>query len=147
MFYSVQNDSICIQRGLNAGFFASCQIRLMSIVHYFNTYKCIPSSVDSSQQFILYKKTIEDDITKDFFKSIDIPIDYTSHIRLCKQDDCLDQITYDSILPFITKYFTPSDHLIELMHQLIHTYNITPENCIGVYYRGRRLIRDYFSNF
>ena len=39
----------------NAGFFSCCSIRLNKIVDYINLNRKLPTSVDSSQQFLWYK--------------------------------------------------------------------------------------------
>ena len=52
----------------NAGFFSCCSIRLHDIIMFFNTNKRLPDIVDSSTQFIWYKRYPRD-ITFDYFNN------------------------------------------------------------------------------
>lgn len=39
-------------------------------------------------------------------------------------------------MPFVNKYFSPSDEILQTQLKLKQSYNILPNNTIGVYYRG-----------
>jgi len=54
----------------NAGFFSCCSIKLTEIVNFINSNKRLPDNVDSSEQFIWYKKEewCNKDITFDYFE-------------------------------------------------------------------------------
>jgi hypothetical protein len=53
----------------NGGFFSCCSIRLLRIIDFYNKYKKLPDIVDSSEQFLIYKKeNINDDITFSYFE-------------------------------------------------------------------------------
>jgi hypothetical protein len=125
----------------NAGFFSCFSVRAHEIIQYFNINKCLPSIVDSSVQFRMYKHHFEDDITFDFLKPYnnDIEIHYTGGITLditWLQFQKYKDIPYNTITPFINKYFTPSDRIQSLSTSIMEKYALTPTNCIGVYYRG-----------
>ena len=127
----------------NAGFFSCCNIKLRNILHYFNSNKCLPETVDSSAQFKLYKPVgFNKDITYHFFKYMDSPsILYDSDIVL-RNDDKEDQfsdytqLNLKRVAPLLDRYFTPSQKIIDTRNQLLHKYNINTEKCIAVYYRG-----------
>ena len=55
----------------DSGFFSCCSLRLNDIVDYFNNNKCLPETVNSSNQFTWYKpKEFRNrDITYDYFEN------------------------------------------------------------------------------
>jgi hypothetical protein len=122
-------------------------MRLHKIINYFNNNKRLPQLVDSSAQFALYKPVymIYNDITEDFF------INNTNNNKnnilyekdvLIRNDIIEDQfsnyktLNIEDIKPFIQKYFSPSQEIMEIQSILIKKYNIQVDNCIAVYYRG-----------
>lgn len=127
---------------LKAGFFSSCSIKLYEIVNYFNNNKMLPSEVDSNELFLKYKYSNNIDITYDFFEHYDkndIQIEYKKHIDIdynCHQLENYKDVDYKSLVPFINKYFSPSEKIKSKYNELIDKYNIKPYNCIGLYYRG-----------
>jgi hypothetical protein len=124
------------------GFFSCCSVRLHDIIQYYNSYKSIPQKVDSLEQFKLYKYDDTKDVTFDFFEhydSVNVSIVCEQSISItcmCYQFDNYRNVNYTVLLPFVTKYFTPSTQIINNCNNLIQRYNINTENCIGVYYRG-----------
>ena len=48
--------------------FSCCTIKLHHIVEFINSNKTLPNKVDSSEQFHLYKKNQDEDVTFDYFK-------------------------------------------------------------------------------
>ena len=67
----------------NGGFFSCCSVKLDNIIEFINKNKRPPTTVDSSQQFNLYKKG-PGDITYEYFEhynnitdiTINYPINY-----------------------------------------------------------------------
>ena len=132
----------------DAGFFSGCSVKLYNIIKYFNNNKTLPSSVDTSDLFYLYKSDKSLDITFDFVKHYDtihedilydkIPpinikkLESTSYLQFANYKD----VEYNSILPFVKKYCSPSTRVLSIKDELISKYNINPSNCIGLYYRG-----------
>ena len=45
-------------------------------------------------------------------------------------------VDYNSIIPFVNKYFSPSQNIINIRDRLYIQYNIDVNNCIALYYRG-----------
>lgn len=126
----------------NAGFFSCCTVKLHCIVQCVNLYKKLPDTVDSSEQFELYKKQAEKDkdITYNFFEhhddmkniEIQIPIDYIHQHQLIEYS----QLDYERIYPIIKKYFTPSSNINENVNKLENRYSLDVNNTLAVYYRG-----------
>ena len=126
----------------NCGFFSCCSVKIYKIINYFSKNKTLPNIVDSSRLFGMYKKDDKVDITPDFFlhpDSISKTITYSKKIPITKwgfQVNNYKSVDYDSIVPFVNKYFAPSPRIINIYNKLITKYNINPDNCIGLYYRG-----------
>jgi len=119
----------------NAGFFSCCNMRLHKIINYFNNNKRLPQLVDSSAQFALYKPVymIYNDITEDFFinntNNNKNNILYEKDVFI-RNDIIEDQfsnyktLNIEDIKPFIQKYFSPSQEIMEIQSILIKKYNI-----------------------
>jgi hypothetical protein len=125
----------------SCGFFSCCSVKLHYIIEYFNKEKKLPDYVDSSEQFLIYKPIylLYDDITYHFFKHENtenieyinkIDFDWNAPLRPYKELDI------DRLKPFINKYFTPSDEIVEISEYLETKYNLDYNNICAVYYRG-----------
>lgn len=130
----------------NAGFFSCCFVRLNSILEYYNTNKCLPEIVDSSQQFSFYKEENRD-ITLDFFedsKNLDF-LESNNSDKIYfngSQFSSYDIINYDQLTPFIRKYFSPSKSVLSIKQFLINQYNIDPSNTCVIRFRGNDKIKE-----
>lgn len=133
----------------NAGFFSCCTIRLFDIIRYFYANRTLPKIVDSCEQYELYKKNQNVDVTFDFFehydnkyiniscKSIDICLIFglaiqTSYFQFFNYK----HIDYQLINSFVEKYFSPSSTIVNIRNELQMKYNIDVNNCVAVYFRG-----------
>ena len=131
----------------NCGFFSCCSVKLHYIVEYFNKEKQLPDSVDSSEQFLIYKplNMLHKDITYDFFKKPTMEtIEYTSKI-IYDWDASLrpyNTLPFDKLKPFVDNYFSPSDEILEISEHLIKKYNLDVNNLCAVYYRGTDQYKD-----
>ena len=126
------------------GFFSNCSVKLDIIINYYNKHNFLPKTVDSSKLFYMYKINKMDDITYHFFENennIDANIKplkkliYDGGIIQMQYKE-YKKIDFNNINPFIKKYFTPSNEIIHLQNFLMIKYNINPEQCIALYYRG-----------
>jgi hypothetical protein len=45
-------------------------------------------------------------------------------------------LDFESLAPFIKKYFSPSQGIIDIRDSIVSKYKIDVQNCIGLYYRG-----------
>lgn len=134
------NQTIVINH--NFGFFSCCSVRLAEIILYVNKYNKLPVDVNSSNSFRMYK-CADIDVTFHFFTHYNeihpqIEPEY-KHIDIdhnCYQFTNYKNIDYTYIIPFITKYFTPTPSILSNYNNLINKYNIIPQKCIGLYYRG-----------
>ena len=116
-------------------------MKLHYIIKYFNEEKQLPDGVDSSEQFLIYKPLhmLNNDITYDFFKKpTNESIEYTSKI-IYDWDAVMrpyNTLELDKLKPFIKRYFSPSDEILEISKNLTEKYNLDFNNLCAVYYRG-----------
>jgi predicted O-linked N-acetylglucosamine transferase (SPINDLY family) len=124
----------------NSGFFSCCSVRLHDIISYFNTNKCLPTEVDSSEHFGLYKKDSTKDITFDYFKqcSNSTSIIYSRPVPFHHEDQfaVYSQLDYTALTPFVQAYFSPSPSILQRVEALQKKYSIHPENTCVLFYRG-----------
>lgn len=139
----------------DAGFFSCCSVKLDDIVDFINTKHIVPS-VDGSSQFSMYKFN-HGDITYDYFEKynniqniIKYPIDYKENYQF--MDYSL--LEYNTILPIVKKYYTPSKHVMNTVEYLKNKYEINEHNedfepfesgqyeYIAVYYRATDKIEE-----
>ena len=123
-----------------AGFFSCCSTKLDDIIEFFNNEKSLPDQIDSSMQFILYKKDENSDITYNYFKkpisSISIPyIGKVSYIE-DHQFSNYRNLPLESISPFIKKYFSPANAIIEMRDEYKKKYKVDTEHLCVLFYRG-----------
>jgi hypothetical protein len=139
------------------GFFSCCSIKIYEIIEFFNKNKKLPYGIDGSAIFYMYKPKNIVDVTYDFFEhynKINEKIIYNKNIEIKSgnfQFDEYKSIDYEIINPFVKKYFTPSQKIVDIENELINLYNINTNNCIGLYYRGTDKITetelDSFENY
>lgn len=133
-------DSVILKSLHNAGFFSCCSTKLDDIIEFFNKEKSLPDKIDSSTQFSWYKNDENSDITYNYFKnpisSISIP--YIEQVLYNQNDQFRDYRTLPlaSILPFIKKYFSPSNAIIEMKEEYKKKYNVDKDHLCVLFYRG-----------
>ena len=122
----------------DAGFFSVCNINLLTVMDYFNRCSRF-CKLDTSNQWSLYKDE-PGDVYNQFFNYNPNPIDIEpqsyitgdTEIQFCNYK----LINYNFVNPFIYKYFSFSDKVLEIKKQLLHKYDISPTNTISIFYRG-----------
>jgi hypothetical protein len=119
----------------NNGFFSTCSIILHYTVEYFNHYRKLPETIDTSDAFNWYRPgCLESFFTLDINKKISYrnPIlyehfhQYTDYMKL----------DYAGVKPFLQKYFTPSEEVQGLIKDLEAKYQINYQNTCVLFYRG-----------
>ncbi len=120
----------------SCGFFSCCSVKLKTLTDYFNYYNTLPVNLNCSKQFHLYKRDPHKDVTFDFFQYQNIPI--INKINYCTGNQFIDykKLDFKNIIPFIKMFFEPSQMIKNISSDLIKKYNICPEKCIALYYRG-----------
>ena len=136
----IPNKEILKINGHNAGFFSCCSQRLFNIINFFNEKKCLPYSVDSSEQFEFFKDKNED-VSFRFFEDNESDIKYIEPVILSTSNDELqfsnyEDINFEKLTPFIKKYFSPSLEVQYMKKYHIEKYSIYTNNTCAVFYRG-----------
>lgn len=126
----------------DSGFFSNSSVALYRIIGFFNHYKRLPHGVDFSQSYKWYKDNPDQDVYRELFRQdIDIDIQYKdqigAHHGRCHSD--FSKIEYDSLNPFIRKYFTPRKHVVDFAYNYLSEHSILPEKTVGIIYRGTDL--------
>jgi len=119
-------------------------VRLNEIVDYLNKNKECPGIVDTSEQFKWYKPEGEiRDITYDYFnKDLEdnLVVPFTGFVDYIHQYQFIDykKIDYNSIIPLLKKYFTPSLQIQEIINNMEKKYNLEKqyENICVLFHRG-----------
>ena len=139
----------------NFGFFSCCSVKLECIVNYINdnNFK-FPDLVDSSRQFSWYKENEEEDITYNYFEHYDNINGITNKKNLIPNNISAYQyyiyqlLDFDSINPIITKYFSPSNIILNIIQDMEKKYNIDYNNICVLFYRGNDKNREtYICNY
>lgn len=128
----------------NGGFFSCCSTRLHDIIHYYNTHHKLPTSLDSSSQFLFYKPAdrLNDDIAYDYFdKNMENSYNINPYTALVNYHEKYQYSTYNDlhfseICPFVTKYFYPSESISRLIMIMELKYIEDYDNTCVLFYRG-----------
>lgn len=121
------------------GFFSCVNIILNEIIRFYNINKRLPV-VDFSPCFSLYKDSPDDNIYNLIFsedKTVSEPKKKEIKVKLGIGGNYKNIIKSENdIIPFIDRYFRPSDIVTQTRYGLEEKYNITYENTAGLYFRG-----------
>jgi len=130
----------------NAGFFSCSTQRLRRIMDFFNSNKECPTVVDSSRQFEFYKTDPNSDLTPFFYVEDVIDITYNDNVFFTTLRDAIDHhsdqfedyklINFDGVIPFVKKYFKPSQMVVDSITRYETKYNLDYNNLCSVLYRG-----------
>ena len=128
----------------SSGFFSCCSVKLNAIVDFANLHNSFPENIDGQGFFGMYKmpEQMNQDITHVFFRhptELPEPIDRAPpSVRFSVWDQFrpYSQFDYKNVVPIVKKFFEPSAQIIALVNQFKNKYDIDPDNCIAVYYRG-----------
>jgi len=127
----------------NFGFFSCSTMRLHYLIDYFHENKALPVIFDSRDCYGWYKPDNNSsiDITFNYFKHYDeIPetIEYKRRINYKEwfQFKSYNQLDYEGTIPFIRKYFSPSDKILKIIKTMEEKYNLDYENICVLFFRG-----------
>ena len=124
--------------------FSCCSLRLHDIINYVNKNHYLPVLVDSSKMFSLYKNENDCDITFEYFthyneiiiKEMEVFYDRFIDYNEGYENIRFDQLHFESLTPFIKKYFTPSENICQKILFLEKKYSIDYDNICVIFYRG-----------
>jgi hypothetical protein len=139
--YLQNKGTLLIDGGV--GIFSCCTVRLESILEYFNQHRTTPIVVDSSRQFLIYKETENDNISRDLFaERNDIDIQWVKKpIKVTASSDeqqfsNYQDICYPDVTPFIQKFFSPSNLIANVTAKLQASCKIDYDNTCVIRFRG-----------
>ncbi len=127
------------------GFFSCCSQMLEQVVVFFNEKKHLPDIVDSSELFSNYKLEKTENLTSLYFSLNDnCVVDYQNSVDFNndKQFTKYDLLDFNKIIPFVKKYFSPSDRVKKIVSSYEIKYNIDYNNTCAVLYRGNDKYRE-----
>lgn len=131
-----------------SGLFSCFSVRLAKIIQYFNGFGEVPEAIDSKGLFFRYKKDPDSDITYDLVSSpdpdISIPSQWQGHFEPGYTYFDFRRLPHAELAPFISKYFSPSEKVLEHLNVLLKNYEIRfdEKTYCGVYFRGTNKKRD-----
>jgi hypothetical protein len=134
----MKNIMLQIKQDNWQGFFSCCSTRLEKIIEYFNLNKVLPDEVDSSDQFKWYKPMYStEDITDQYFQKSSLtinykPVEFTNRYQYLNYNS----FPYQDYIPFIKKYFYPSQEVLRLIKEIEEKYKIDYPNTCVLFYRG-----------
>jgi hypothetical protein len=125
----------------NAGFFSCCTIALQDIVIYHRHHKGLPDHVDRSSQYRIYMHEPMQNLIPFFWNEQDFDIPFTdwyelSHDNVELQFSDYRKLDFEKSKPFMDKFFTPSQHVLDIVKFYEEKYQIDYEHTCGVFYRG-----------
>lgn len=134
--------TLVVNHNSDAGFFSCYTIRLLHILMYFNELRRCPNKIDSSNLFSQYKINVNQDYTHEYIKTNNSQqIEYTNYVRITDEDreeqfSNYKNINFEKIKPFIDKYFSPSESILQKVGELKTKYKLDYDNLAVFYYRG-----------
>lgn len=125
----------------SAGFFSCNTIALQDIVIWSREHKRLPKVVNRHSQYSLYKHYPNQTLIDLYFAEQPNDIDCSTYFELTYENRELQYIDYrhllfDNVMPFVNKYFTPSEHVMRIVEGYERDYNIDYENTCAIFYRG-----------
>jgi len=128
------NPTLTVRHPSN-GFFSTCSIILHYTVEYFNRYRKLPDTIDTSDAFNWYRPgTMDSYFIADTAKKVSLrhPVMY-QHFH--QYNDYM-KLDYAGVKPFLQKYFTPSEEVQGLIKDLEAKYSLDYQNTCVLFYRG-----------
>jgi hypothetical protein len=132
----------------SSGFFSCSSLILIYLFEYINKYHKLPLKIDTKNMLTIYQLHENHDVFKHCFYEKDITIDFKDKITFSKtnheaQFSDYKQLRFDLLLPFIEKYYNPTEPIQSKIIKLKEKYNINNEKqYCGVFYRGNDKIKE-----
>lgn len=125
----------------NAGFFSCSTIALQDIVIWSREHKRLPDIVDRHGQYTHYKSQPLQSLIGHFFNEQPNDIDCSQWFEVSYDNRELQfsdyhKLDFAATKPFIDKYFTPSQYVLDIVANLERKYNIDYDRTCALYYRG-----------
>lgn len=132
-----QEDNI-LEIDITSGFFSTCTIILRNIIGYHNGRKVLPK-LNITRLWNMYRD-VNEDISFRFFSTREdnlyIEPSYFSTSSDEDQFSNFSLINFDYVNFLISKYFVPSQEVIDIKTTIIQKYDLDTNNLIAICYRG-----------
>ena len=141
---SIQFNNGIVECRHSYGFYSCCSVLLHKLIHYYNQFHSDPVRIDTTHSFKIYKchGKEHENAMGDFFKTAinDVEITKVNFIpyhcgyeqfQVFKQ---LNNVNY--VIPFVRKYFTPTDEIMHFADTFTQKYNISYDKTCVLFYRG-----------
>jgi hypothetical protein len=140
---SIVVDKNLLFHSNGGGFFSNCNNMLLHLINYFNNTNELPREIITRNMYDIYKSHSEEDIYHLCFKRTNEIIKYEKHITFNNSGDenqfsDYKKLNLNDILPFIKKYFSPTEIIISNITKILDKYRINTnvDNLCGIFYRG-----------
>ena len=125
------------------GFFSCSSMILHKIIEYYNNTKKLPDNLITEKCYTLYKNMYCENITYFYFKHYNgIPdnIIYNEDIDFKHWYEYKNYTTIDfeGIMPFVKKYFTPTDNILNIVKNMESKYNLDYNNICVLFFKGKK---------
>ena len=127
----------------NAGFFSNCTVCLVDLIESIQYFKNTNIELDTRNTFNLYKNTEKNgDIGFEYFKKTDntkkIDIIYEKGVQVESGISLTPYktINFEKMNPYISKYFSESDKVKNIITMMEKKYKIDYNNTCCVFFRG-----------
>lgn len=131
----------------NAGFFSCSTIALQDLMIYFNTHGKLPDEFDRAAQYANYKASPNDNLIPALFDEHPMDIPWTGRRDMVisnreQQFSPYKNILFEQVLPFVNRYFQPSQMVRERAEAWIRDYDIKVEETAAIFHRGNDKCRE-----
>ena len=127
------------------GFFSCSSVALTNLIEYYNLFNITPPILDRSKQYSYYKRYDHDDVSSIIFKNneeyignIEKPVNFHWDYQFIPYD----LINFKGVLPFINKYFQPSEMMETIVSLSESALGIDYSKTLAVLYRGNDKIKE-----
>jgi hypothetical protein len=122
------------------GFFSYCNMSLMQIFRFLAEKRYLPSYVDMSEMFTMFKKDETKDISSLFFKQKVNASYFLEKIAEEMKNDMqftnYKNLKLEYVIPIFSSFFIPSDEIMKRKENIEKKYKLDKENTLCIFYRG-----------
>lgn len=145
---TIGNDDILVTVH-NAGLFSCHSIALTDVMVYYNTHHKLPDVFDRTAQYLYYRHRPTDNLLPMLFNETPQPLEYEATGRLDITHEPFEpqfsnykKLLHSQVRPFLTRYFMPSQVVLDRVKEFEKRYEIDYENTIGIFHRDNDKVRE-----
>lgn len=140
--YNTYYENGVLDHGHNAGFFSNLSTCLWSAVSLYHRHSGVaPARIRCARSFNHYKRAEDRDVADiyphHFAQNADVPLGpIVSPAPKMNHHSLYTSRVFSFLRPMVERYFIPNSNIDRIRTLITKKYCITPENTIGVWYRG-----------